>query len=332
MAGYVERMTRVERPRSQAAVWCQRLAVFCLPYLLIVILGHRFGAVDTVSTFWLLGLAILMLLASLAAGCVGFYELWNHGYKGGISSARGMLLSAVLLLPFAYFAIQALLLPQIYDISTDLDDPPAYDSVLAERSEVMNPVADPTDPQKIKQLRAYPQLTARRYPLDTGQVFREVVTLIADRDWTIVTTESAPGQAAIDAEGSGLVAKPVTDANGRPLRIPKPRRRPVVGGALPGNADGSAAADFETVQVSPVGRDPAAILAESEERYVEAVATSLLFGFESDLVVRLIEEEEGTLVDMRSTSRWGAHDLGSNSKRIIQFMNDLDLSLQGLRR
>ena len=43
MAGCVERMTRVERPRSQAAVWCQRLAVFCLPYLLIVILGHRFG-------------------------------------------------------------------------------------------------------------------------------------------------------------------------------------------------------------------------------------------------------------------------------------------------
>jgi hypothetical protein len=332
MAGYVERMTRVERPRSQAAVWCQRLAVFCLPYLLIVILGHRFGALDTISTFWLLGLAILMLLASIAAGCVGFYELWTYGHKGGISSARGMMLSAVLLLPFLYFAAQALLLPQIYDVSTDLDDPPTYFTVLAERSESMNPVLAPTELQKTLQLRAYPQLTARRYPLDTGQVFREVVALVTDRDWTVITTQSAPGQAAIDSEGSGLIAKPVTDANGRPLRIPKPSRRPVQGQSLPGNADGSAATEFETVQVSPVGRDTQAILEEAEERYVEAVATSMLFGFESDLVVRLIEEEEGTLVDMRSTSRWGAHDLGSNATRIIDFMNDLDLSLQGLRR
>ena len=332
MAGYVERMTRVERPRSKAAVWCQRLAVFCLPFLVVVILGHRFGAIDTISTFWMLGLAILMMLASLAAGCVGFYELWNYGHKGGISSARGMLLSTVLLVPFLYFAAQALLLPQIYDVSTDLEDPPVYDAVLAQRNESMNPFVDPSEAQKVMQLQAYPRLTARRYPLDTGQVFREVVALVKDRDWTIVATEAAPGQAAIDAEGSGLVAKPVVDASGRPLRLPKPRWRPQRGGALPGNADGSASPQFETVQVSPVGRDPATIVAEAEERYVEAVATSLLFGFESDLVVRLIEEEDGTLVDMRSTSRWGAHDLGSNAQRVIDFMNDLDLSLQGLRR
>ena len=202
MAGYVERMTRVERTRSSAAVWCQRLAVFCLPYLLIVVLGHRFGAVDTISTFWLLGLAILMLLTSIAAGFVGFYELWTYGHKGGISSTRGMMLSTLLLLPFLYFASQALLLPQIYDASTDLDDPPAFDAVLAARTDSMNPIIDPTDTQKALQLRAYPRLTARRYPLDTGQVFREVVALIKDRDWTIITTESAPGQADGQRPGS----------------------------------------------------------------------------------------------------------------------------------
>ena len=68
MASYFERMSRVERPASRAAVWCQRLAGFCVPYLLIVIVGHRFGALDTISTFWLLGLAILMLLVSILAG------------------------------------------------------------------------------------------------------------------------------------------------------------------------------------------------------------------------------------------------------------------------
>ena len=332
MASYVERMSRVERPRSQAAFWSRRLAVFCVPYLLIVILGHRFGAVDTISTFWLLGLAILLLIAAIVAGFIGFYELWTYGHKGGINSTRGMLLAALLLLPFLYFAAHALTLPQLYDVSTDLDDPPAYDSVLEERTELMNPIVDPTDIQKNSQIRSYPRVAARRYPLDTGQIFRQVIALIKGRNWTVLTVEAAPGQAAIDAEGSALIAKPVIDSQGNPLRIPLPGHRPAFSPRLPGQADGSIAPAFETVQVSPVGREIDAEAEEQEERYVEAVAKSFLFGFESDIVLRLVEEEEGTLVDMRSSSRWGAHDLGSNASRIISFMSDLDSSLQGLRR
>ena len=332
MASYFERMSRVERPASRAAVWCQRLAGFCVPYLLIVIVGHRFGALDTISTFWLLGLAILMLLVSILAGIVGFYELWTYGYKAGMNSARGLLLSLVLLVPFVFYAGQALILPQLYDVSTDLEHPPAYDSVLVGRSDAMNVIADPTEHQKTLQLSAYPRVAARRYPLDTGQVFREAVALVVDRGWTIMTSETAPGQAPIDAEGSALIARPKVDAEGRPLRLPRPRWRPDRRPNLPGNSDGSIAPAFESIQVSPVGRSAEPELEQQEERYVEAVAHSFLFGFESDIVLRIIEEEDGTLVDMRSTSRFGAHDLGSNASRIIAFMSDLDASLQGLRR
>ena len=332
MTNYAELMSRVDRPLSQAALWSRRLAVFCVPYLLIVILGHRFGAVDTISTFWLLGLAIFLLLGSIIAGMVGFYELWTYGSKGGLNSTRGMMLAMLLLLPFLYFAGKALTLPQLYDISTDLDEPPAYDSVLDDRIEAMNPIVDPVDIQKSMQIKAYPRVVARRYPLDTGQVFREVVGLISDRDWTILTVESEPGQAAIDAEGSALVAKPVVDSQGNPLRIAVPAPRPFHTPRLPGDADGGAGTELEAVLVSPIDRDSENEIEIPDERYVEAVATSFLFGFESDIVVRLVEEEDGTLVDMRSSSRWGANDLGSNAARIISFLSDLDESLQGLRR
>lgn len=324
MTNYVERLSRVERSQSVAAVWCLRLAVFCVPYLLIVILGHRIGAIDTISTFWLLGLAVLLLFGSVAAGILGFYELWTFGHKGGIDSTRGVLLSILLLLPFAFFGIQALLLPQIYDVSTDLDDPPAYDTALGDRTPAMNPITDPGVVQKRLQLAAYPRVAARRYPLDTGLVFKQVVALITDRDWTILASETVQGQAPIDAEGSGLVAESTVDSNGRPLRIPKPVFRPT-NTFEPGAA-------FETVEISPIDRASQPVLEEQEERYIEAVATSFLFGFESDVVFRLIEDEAGTLVDMRSTSRWGAHDLGSNAERIISFLAELDESLQGLSR
>ncbi|MEE9375779.1 MAG: DUF1499 domain-containing protein [Rhizobiaceae bacterium] len=327
MASYIERLSRVERHRSTAAQWCQRLAVFTVPYLIIVILGHRFGAIDTISTFWLLGLAVLLALAALITGARGIYELWTYGHEAGLSATRGMVLAILLLLPFAYQAARAFALPPIYDISTDLEDPPAYDTVLDDRSGVMNPVLDSTPAMKKMQLRFYPRVTARRYPLGMGRVFREVVALVAERDWIILTANTEQGKAPIDEEGSGLVAKPVTNSKGLPIRIPVPKQRPKI---RPTILDENETIAFETVPVAPTGRIETDNNGEREERYVEAVAASFIFGFESDVIIRLVEEEEGTLVDMRSTSRWGPHDLGSNAKRILDFIKDLDSALQGL--
>ena len=327
MASYVERLLRVERHRSFAATWCQRLAVFAVPYLIIVVLGHRFGAVDTISTFWLLGLGVVILIASLISGAQGFYELWNYGHEAGLNSARGMALALLLLLPFIYQGAKAFSLPPLYDISTDLEEPPAFDSVLDDRNIGMNPVIDPTTATNVMQLRAYPRVAARRYPLGITHIFKEVVALVGERDWTILTANIEQGKAPIDEEGSGMVAKPVTDSSGQPLRIPLPSRRPDRKLKFESNLE---QLNFETVQVAPTGRAETEESGEEEERYVEAVASSFLFGFESDVVIRLVEEEDGTLVDMRSVSRWGSHDLGSNAKRVLQFMNDLDTALQGL--
>jgi uncharacterized protein (DUF1499 family) len=63
---------------------------------------------------------------------------------------------------------------------------------------------------------------------------------------------------------------------------------------------------------------------------VEAVASATLFGFPDDIAIRLRVEDGETVVDMRSASRFFAHDLGSNARRITAFMNELDLKLAGL--
>ncbi len=329
MTTYAERLAQIERPRSRAALWCQRLAVFAVPFLIIVIGGHRYGIVETQATFWLLGLGGLIAMSSIIAGVRGFYELWTYGHEAGLTATRGVLLATVLLVPFMYQGVKAFSLPPLYDISTDLDDAPEFDSALDDRTDEMNPIVEPVEAIKRIQLQAYPKVAARRYPLDSGRVFREVVGLVGERDWTILTEDTKQGAAPIDDEGSGLVAKPNTDANGLPLRTPLPVRRPLRStSAAPGDQP-----PIEAVQVSPVGRAGIAsddVNETSNERYVEAVATSFLFAFESDVVIRIIEEEEGTLVDMRSSSRWGPHDLGSNAQRILSFMADLDLALQGL--
>ena len=318
-----ERLAKVTRQRSSAAEWSQKLAIFSAPYLALVILGHRTGLIETPNALWLLAIGIAILLAAVVMGVKGFHDLWTEGRKGGLASSRGVLIAFVLLLPFLYQGVKTFTLPPIYDISTDLESPPEFDIALQDRSDDMNSIVEPSEIVKRLQLRAYPKVVARRYPLDAGRVFVAVAELVRDREWVVLTSDTNIGDAPIDDVGSGLVAKPVADDEGMPLRVPIPRRRPA---AIPTQFD----VITDTQQVSPIGRDTDGETLDSDERYVEAVAFSFIFGFEADVVIRVVEEEEGTLVDMRSNSRWGPHDLGSNAARIISFINDLDASLQGL--
>ncbi len=63
------------------------------------------------------------------------------------------------------------------------------------------------------------------------------------------------------------------------------------------------------------------------EGRIEAVATTLLYGFKDDVVVRIQDTPEGTRVDVRSKSRVGRSDLGVNAKRIRAFLQKLKVAL-----
>jgi uncharacterized protein (DUF1499 family) len=63
------------------------------------------------------------------------------------------------------------------------------------------------------------------------------------------------------------------------------------------------------------------------EGRIEAVDTTLLYGFKDDVVVRVQESAEGTRVDVRSMSRVGKSDLGMNAKRIRTFLARLRAGL-----
>ncbi|MBI2737705.1 MAG: DUF1499 domain-containing protein [Rhodospirillales bacterium] len=65
-----------------------------------------------------------------------------------------------------------------------------------------------------------------------------------------------------------------------------------------------------------VGRSPA-------DGRIEAVATSIWFGFRDDIVIRIRPDGAGSKVDIRSKSRDGESDLGVNAKRIREFIAKL---------
>lgn len=52
---------------------------------------------------------------------------------------------------------------------------------------------------------------------------------------------------------------------------------------------------------------------------IEAVARTPVMGFREDITIRVRSADRGVRIDMRSASRYGQHDFGSNARRIEKF-------------
>ncbi len=57
---------------------------------------------------------------------------------------------------------------------------------------------------------------------------------------------------------------------------------------------------------------------------IEAVARTPIMGFREDVSIRVAPDGDGSRVDIRSSSRYFEHDLGSNAARITKFTEDLN--------
>ena len=57
---------------------------------------------------------------------------------------------------------------------------------------------------------------------------------------------------------------------------------------------------------------------------IEAVARTPIMGFREDIAVRIRREDDGARIDVRSASRFGRHDFGSNAARIKSLLEDVD--------
>ena len=60
------------------------------------------------------------------------------------------------------------------------------------------------------------------------------------------------------------------------------------------------------------------------EGHIEAVARTLILGLREDVVLRVRGGADGSRIDVRSSSRFGSFDFGSNAARIRSLINDID--------
>ncbi|MEZ5558747.1 MAG: DUF1499 domain-containing protein [Pseudomonadales bacterium] len=231
---------------SRAILVGSVVAVVLLP---LGALGARFGIWSFQVGFLLLAGAMVLAAIGFVVGIAGLIAAARRNLKADRSAV--LLGTAICVLILAVMGLQfytASTVPPIHDITTDVNDPPAFDKVVALRGEGSNPLD--YDPAKLADLQqtAYPWVKPLATQLSPGDALNRAIMVLEHMGLEVVNVDRAAG-------------------------------------------------------------------------IVEATATTFWFGFKDDVVVRVRPQGAGALIDVRSVSRVGVSDLGTNARRIGTFID-----------
>lgn len=87
--------------------------------------------------------------------------------------------------------------------------------------------------------------------------------------------------------------------------------------------DDSATAVFERALTAVDTLGWELVAQDPDEGRIEATDTTFWFRFKDDVVIRIVQTPNGTVVDARSTSRVGMSDVGKNAERLRAFFNEI---------
>jgi len=149
----------------------------------------RFGAVETAAGIAVFAAAILAACVAVLLAGAGAAVIWRTGRKGVGHVVVALGLSVALLAWPGWLATQAVMLPVINDISTDVNDPPQFptsERALAARAGIDHGSAMAG---ALQQQDAYPDIYPIVIDLDAAEVFALVVRAVDALGWRIVERE-----------------------------------------------------------------------------------------------------------------------------------------------
>jgi len=141
-----------------AALWTSRLALFLTALLITTLFLHR---VFSLPTGVMLNLVMLVMLGAagvLLLGILGAVHIWRRGSPGASRIVVGGVVAGMLLSwPLIHLpTIQRL--PEINDVTTDIENPPRFDTLADIRPADANRPDYPGADFAAKQREAYPDL------------------------------------------------------------------------------------------------------------------------------------------------------------------------------
>lgn len=298
---------RFVRPVSQSAFAARRIGLAALVLFLIALAAHRFGPLKGPDFVAIVLFSAAIAMVAVLFAVIGLMRLWQVGATGGVASARALIYATPPVALVAFAASLYFSTPPLYDVATDIADPPVWIREPRADQQWLQRAALVTPSDRQLQLTAYPELTGRRYEGAADRIY-EAVAKVAKS--TRISLDHKHGMELVEPD---ITEKPApktrAETGAVPDNIPIPLPRP--DGLRPGKSF-----------VEEIGR-PGDVILQGQTR-------TFILGLRFDVVIRLREEAETTMVDMRVASRYGGHDLGLSADIAQGFLRALDSELLGL--
>ncbi|MGH6896337.1 MAG: DUF1499 domain-containing protein [Geminicoccaceae bacterium] len=220
--------------------------------LLLAGIGHRFGWWSFGTGFRVVRWAVYGGIAAAVISVAGLVIAPLRAKRRGMFRAlAGLIIGLVVAgVPLSYLQT-ARSVPPIHDITTDPEDPPAFEAIVPLRADAPNPVAYGGPAVAAQQRDAYPDIAPADHPVAPQTAFEAALVAAEAMGWTMVATDEAAGR-------------------------------------------------------------------------IEAIDRTFWFGFTDDVVVRVRPTDAGSRIDVRSTSRVGVGDFGTNAARVREYLEELD--------
>ncbi len=250
-------------------IWKEELQ-YHTPYPVIALIGFGLTVLAALAAvlsgvgsrlgWWYFGTGFIILIAAAGIGLLGALADAASAVVVRGPAAKHIFIIALLGVVIgllatgipAYWVRAAYRMPAIHDITTDMNDPPAFVAIMPLRQDAANPATYGGAKVAAAQKEAYPDIRPLILPMSVRSAFPRALEEAKKMGWTIVAADPAEGR-------------------------------------------------------------------------IEATAETFWFGFTDDIVVRVRPDDFGSRVDVRSVSRVGLSDLGTNARRIMMYLRALGM-------
>jgi len=227
-------------------------AIAALALLLLGAAGplYRIGVLSLPNAFTLLRWAAYGGIAASVLGLPAGLLAYRRGARVATLLGAAAVIAGLAAFGIPYQWLRAARsVPPIHDVTTDLENPPAFEAVIPLRADAPNSLERPAVLTE-QQRQGYPDLAPITLPIPSDRAFDRALAAAQESGWRIVTADKGSGR-------------------------------------------------------------------------IEATDTTRWFGFQDDIAVRLTPWGAGTRVDVRSVSRVGRSDAGTNARRISRYLDAL---------
>ena len=174
------------------------LIAFGLAALALAVLGaagpvYRIGASLATAYEIMRWAEYIGLAASLTSIGAAIYTYRSRKWMGTLLSVLALVIGlAAVAIPLAT-ARRAQRLPSIHDVTTDLDNPPAFQAILPKRADAPNTL-DRTPQLALLQREGYPDLAPITLPTPPAAAFDRALSVAQSSGWEIVTADKSSGR------------------------------------------------------------------------------------------------------------------------------------------